>query len=78
MVDYRPSSGSCARCRAALGLVSVREGGVWYCSQACAEGRPSLAPHPPAVSERRLYNRPLRFFRKRLPKELNAAATQTS
>ncbi len=76
MVEYRPSSGSCARCRAALGLASVREAGVWYCSPACAAGRPSLAPHPPAVPEPRLYNRPLRHFRKRLPKELNAAATE--
>jgi len=73
--DYRPYSGSCPRCRAALDLASVREAGVWYCSPACASGKPG-APHPArSVPESRLTNRPLRFHRRRAPKELKGSAS---
>ena len=65
--------GSCPVCRASLGLASVKQGGVWYCSPACAEGRNSSAPRAPRVPEPWLYGRPRRFFRARLPKELKAA-----
>lgn len=71
-VDYRPYSGSCPRCHAALGLASVRDAGVWYCSPGCAQGEP-LA-RAPGVSEEKLTNRPLRYFGRRRPKELRSAA----
>ncbi|HYB12385.1 MAG TPA: hypothetical protein VEG67_02870 [Myxococcota bacterium] len=73
MIEHRPASGSCARCRRALLLDAVKADGVWYCSPACAEGRPNLAPDPPAVPEPWLYARPRRFLHKRTPKELRAA-----
>ena len=68
--DYRPYSGSCPRCQAALGLASVESRGVWYCCPSCASGAPARQEDAPAVDERRLTNRPLRFYRKRAPKEL--------
>jgi hypothetical protein len=60
-------------CRGPLELTSVKVGGVWYCSPACAEGRTTRGPEPPRVPEPWLYARPRRFFGKRKPKELNAA-----
>ncbi|UCE85415.1 MAG: hypothetical protein JSU66_13895 [Deltaproteobacteria bacterium] len=72
MVDYRPATGSCPRCQAALGLAAVKEDGRWYCSPACAQGRPRAEPRVPAVPEPRLYPRPMRFLRKRGPKELKS------
>jgi hypothetical protein len=74
--DYRPASGSCARCRAALGLASLRAGDVWYCSSACARGEAPDGVRPPAVDEAALTNRPRRFFRRRAPKELHRAENE--
>ena len=74
MTEHRPANGSsCPHCRCALGLASVKAGGIWYCSAACAEGRLPTPRHP-VVPEPRLYGRPQRFFRARKPKELRAAA----
>jgi hypothetical protein len=73
VVEHRPASGSsCPRCRDPLGLASVRSGGLWYCSSACADGR-LPPPCRPAVPAPRLYGRPQRFFRARKPKELRGA-----
>jgi len=69
MAENVPSSGSCARCLAALDLVSVKVGGVWYCSPACAR-RESRGERKRAVPESWLYPAPRRFFRKRRPTEL--------
>ena len=71
-VDYRPATGSCPRCRAALGLASVKRDGTWYCGPACAQGRPRAEPESPAVPEPWLYPVPRRFLRKRRPKELKS------
>ncbi len=68
--ERRPSSGSCAICQAALDLVSINVKGVWYCSTACAEGRPSVEERRPVVPETWLYPVPRRFYRKRRPTEL--------
>lgn len=70
--ETRPisGSGSCAACRGPLGLDAVKEGEVWYCSPACAQGLGPEARRERAVAEPRLYHRPRRFFRKRRPKEL--------
>ena len=74
MIDRVPASGSCARCQRSLGLASVKVDGRWYGSQACAEGGECpLDTRAPDVPEPALYARPRRFFRRRLPKELNAA-----
>jgi hypothetical protein len=75
MIDHRQASGggSCARCRASLDLTSVKVGGHWYCSSACAEGRPAGEVRAPAVPEPWLTARPRRFFRPRKPKELRSA-----
>jgi hypothetical protein len=72
--EHRPihGSGSCARCRASLGLASCKQGGTWYCSSACAEGRVAAAPRSASVPETWLYARPRRFFRARKPKELKS------
>jgi hypothetical protein len=70
VIEYRPSSGggSCAHCLASLNLDSVKSDGKWYCCTSCAEGR---APaRGAAVAEPKLYNRPMRHFKRRLPKEL--------
>jgi hypothetical protein len=74
VIDQRPASGggSCARCRASLGLASQKRNGSWYCSSACAEGRVSAAPRAPRVPEPWLYARPRRFFGARAPKELRS------
>lgn len=73
MTERVPAAGSCVRCHRALGLASVKHGEDWYGSVACAEGRDCpLDVREPEVAERVLYPRPHRFFRKRLPKELNA------
>jgi hypothetical protein len=76
MVDHRPANGggSCARCRDALGLASVKLGDRWYCSTSCADGRVPVEPRPPAVPEDWLYGRPRRFFRARRPKELRSGS----
>lgn len=66
---YRPYSSSCPRCHRMLDLAAVRKGDTWYCSAACAEGRPGAAPER-TVPETRLRNRPRRFYRRRRPKEL--------
>lgn len=60
------------RCRAALGMASVRNGGHWYCSSECIDGE-LPRPGPNAVPEERLYGVPRRFFRKRQPKELRSS-----
>jgi hypothetical protein len=74
MVERVPASGSCIRCQRALGLASVKHGGLWYGSVACAEGRACpLDSRGPAVAESALYSRPRRFFGPRAPKELKAA-----
>ena len=70
--ERRPASGSCAVCRAALDLISVKIGGIWYCSTACAEGRPHGEERRPGVPEAWLYPVPRRFYRKRRPTELQA------
>jgi hypothetical protein len=72
----RSATGSCVRCQRKLDLASVKVDGAWYCRASCAAG---LAPAPdaPRVPEIALLNRPRRAFRKRLPKELRAAETET-
>ncbi len=70
MTENVPSSGSCARCRAALDLVSVKVRGLWYCSPACARGDSSGEKRKPAVPESWLYPVPRRHYRKRRPTEL--------
>ena len=70
VIDNRPASGSCVRCRASLGLASVRQDGLWHCSTACALGQPRAAERELGVPEDWLYHRPRRFFGKRSPKEL--------
>jgi hypothetical protein len=62
------ATGSCARCRAALDLASVRVGDLWYCRASCAAG--DNARRTPAVSELALINRPRRYYDARAPKEL--------
>jgi hypothetical protein len=71
VIEYRPScgGGSCAACRGALGLDAVSCDGRWYCGPACAQGLGPARPEPAP----RLYHRPARAFRARLPKELRAA-----
>ena len=71
MVERIPSTGSCIRCQGALGLTAVKLDGQWVCSPACAD-EPRARPET-GGRDRVLYNRPLRHFRRRLPKELNAA-----
>ncbi len=70
--ERRPSSGSCAMCRAALDLVSVKVGGIWYCSTACAEGRPAAEEPHRVVPETWLTPVLRRFYRKRRPTELRS------
>jgi hypothetical protein len=74
--DYRPYSGSCPRCLAALGLASVRAGNTWYCCAACARGESPEAGRAPAVAEELLTNRPRRFFGRRAPKELRGTTPE--
>ncbi|MEN8182775.1 MAG: hypothetical protein ABFS46_09590 [Myxococcota bacterium] len=69
LMEHRPATGSCARCRASLGLAAVKAREAWYCCTACAEGRRAV-PRPLSVPEARLYGRPQRFYRARRPKEL--------
>jgi hypothetical protein len=75
VIDHRPAngSGSCARCGESLGLASLKQGELWYCSSSCAVGRVSASPREPRVPEAWLYARPRRHFRKRQPKELQSA-----
>jgi hypothetical protein len=73
MIEYRPATGSCARCHGALDTASLERDGVWYCCPDCAEGHPEAARQA-AVPERRLFGVPRRFFRKRRPKELRSRA----
>ncbi len=79
VIDRRPANGggSCARCRASLGLASLKAEGVWYCSSACAEGRVEGGERSARVPEPWLYARPRRFFRKRAPKELRSTRSGT-
>ena len=74
MTDHRPANGggSCARCRASLGLASLKSKGVWYCDSDCANGRDGAEPRQPGVPESWLYARPRRFYRARKPKELKS------
>jgi len=73
-VERVASSGSCVRCGRALGLASALVDGRWYGNAACAgEGPCALDQRPAAVPEDRLYSRPRRHFRRRLPKELRTA-----
>jgi hypothetical protein len=77
MIERIPSTGSCHRCQGALGLTAVKRDGHWFCSAACAAGEPT-GSHEPTAPEPVLWSRPHRFFRRRLPKELNAAAERPS
>jgi hypothetical protein len=72
MIERIPSTGSCIRCQGALGLTAIKLDGQWVCSPACADGEPRARPAP-GRRDPVLYNRPRRHFRRRLPKELNAA-----
>jgi hypothetical protein len=72
-LDQRPASGSCTACLAALGLASLKRGDRWYCSTACAEGRPEEGERRPVVPEPWLYVRPRRFFKRRQPRELRSS-----
>lgn len=74
-MDRVPASGSCIRCRRALGLASVKQAGLWYCTPVCAEGG-AASPESavPAVAEAALFARPRRYFRSRTPKELRASS----
>jgi hypothetical protein len=73
-VERVASSGSCARCGRSLDLASAKVDGRWYGNAICATGAPCpLDERAPEVPERRLYARPARFLRKRLPKELRAS-----
>jgi len=74
---YRPYSSSCPRCQRALDLAAVEAGCTWYCSSACAEGRTG-EPAPRRVAESWLTNRPRRFHRRRMPKELRSAQGRDS
>ena len=71
-IERRPASGSCSICRAALDLVSVEVGGVWYCSTACIRGRPAEKELHRVVPETWLIPVPRRFYRKRRPTELRS------
>jgi hypothetical protein len=73
VIEYRPASGggSCARCLASLNLDAVKHEGLWYCCTSCAEG--GAPERSAAVAETKLYNRPKRYFRRRLPKELRSS-----
>jgi hypothetical protein len=74
-MDRVPASGSCIRCQRALGLASLKQAGLWYCSPLCAEGdAPDAAPAERTVAEAALYARPRRHFRSRAPKELRASS----
>jgi hypothetical protein len=76
-MDRVPAIGSCARCQDALGLLSTRRDGVWYCTPLCAEGAGgSPEAFEPSVAEAALYARPRRHFRSRAPKELRASAVR--
>jgi hypothetical protein len=70
VVEYRPAcgGGSCARCLGELGLDAVKQDGLWYCCPSCAKGLPPERGASPA--DPRLYNRPIRHFASRRPKEL--------
>lgn len=73
-VDEVPASGSCARCGRALDLASTRLDGRWYCSGDCAlGGDPQVEADRSLRDEVRLYPRPRRFMRRRMPKELRGA-----
>ena len=76
-IDQRPASGSCAVCRSALGLLSLRAKDIWYCSTACMEGRPDARPRESAVPEAWLYTRPRRYAAARTPKELRSRKRQS-
>jgi hypothetical protein len=79
-IDHRPANGggSCARCRDALGLASIKRNGSWYCSTACAEERPPTRSGGERVPEPWLYARPRRFFRPRRPKELRSDRSEVA
>jgi hypothetical protein len=73
-IDYIAASGSCARCGRALDLASAKVDGQWYGSPLCATDAPCpIDRAAPVVPERRLYSRPRRHLRRRLPKELNGS-----
>lgn len=67
MADPRSATGSCVRCQRSLDLASVKVDGAWYCRASCAAG---AAPEQARVPDVALLNRPRRYFRRRLPKEL--------
>jgi len=74
-VERVVSSGSCARCGRALDLASALVDGRWYGNAACAGDGPCVLEQRSAVvPEERLYSRPRRYFRRRLPKELRAGS----
>ncbi len=53
-------------------FASVEVGGVWYCSTACAAGRPTGEERRSAVPEAWLYPVPRRFYGKRKQTELRS------
>lgn len=75
MIEHVASSGSCARCGRALDLASTCLDGRWYCSGDCALGTPGQLEDDRSLREEvRLYPRPRRFMRRRMPKELRSAS----
>ena len=79
MIEHRieqvPASGSCARCGRALDLASTCLDGRWYCSGDCALGSTAQVEEDRSLrDEVRLYPRPRRFMRRRMPKELRSAS----
>ncbi len=73
MTEERAASGSCRRCGEALDLASTKVRGVWYCRASCA-AEADDGTERAGVPETWLTVRPRRFYRKRMPKELNAPA----
>lgn len=72
--EYRPVSGSCARCGCALGLGASRREGVWYCCGECAlDGICICGCHPGRTRARLpdLYVPGRRMFAARHPDYLN-------
>lgn len=75
MIEHVPTSGSCARCGRALDLAATCMGGRWYCSGDCALGAVIPDAEDRSLREEvRLYPRPRRFMRRRMPKELHSVS----
>lgn len=79
MIEHVASSGSCALCGRALDLASTCVDGRWYCSGDCALGGASPIEEERSLSDEvRLYPRPRRLMRRRMPKELRSADQRSS